>query len=152
MVDFEGYKTWGPSLSVIGNLGDLAPNFAEACTCKLCLDESSNCHQWMRDFANGNGENDTADEKRNNLLLPPRVLGYCLHKKFWAQFHVRTVKDIETPHSEEWSEGVVFPEESENIKQDLRTLIEQHGKPISHMIGDPVAGKGCGLVVLLHGK
>ena len=37
-------------------------------------------------------------------------------------------------------------------KQDLRTLIEQHGKPNPHIIGDPIAGKGCGLVVLLHGE
>ena len=152
MVDFEGYRRYGPNTSIVGSLGDLTPQSAEPCKCKLCFNERSNCNQWMRDFADKDGENDTADEKQNNLLLPARALGYCLRKKIWAQFHVRTVKDINPPSSDEWSERLVFPEDLETVKQDLKTLIEQHGKPVSDMVGDPVPEKGCGLVVLLHGK
>lgn len=149
MIDFTAYKRYGPSTGAAGNL---SPIPYMVCKCRLCFGEGSTCDQWLRDFAIEDGNNDSADEGQNSLLLPARVLGYCLHDKVWAQFHVTKVEDVQTSISDEFSNKLVFPEDSETAKQDLKILIEQHGKPNPHTIGDPIAGKGCGLVVLLHGK
>ena len=149
IIDITAYKRYGPGTAFIGNL---SPQSIVPCRCKLCFDEKSNPNQWMRDFARKDGEDDSENEKKNYLLLPGRALGYCLHNKIWAQFDVRKVKPIESPSSMEFSQRLIFPEDSKTVKEDLKTLIEQHGKPNSDMVGDPIAGKGCGLVILLHGK
>ena len=149
MIDFTAYDRYGPSNVAVGNL---SPIRYLNCKCRLCFGEGSTCDEWLRDFAIEEGNNESGDEPENGLLLPARVLGYCLHDKTWAQLHVRKVRDVQSPSSDEYSDKLVFPEDSETAKQDLRNLIEQHGKPNSHMIRDPVPGKGCGLVVLLHGE
>ena len=150
MIDFEAYKTYGPSAGAA--VGQLSPRLVVPCKCKLCFDETTNSKQWMQDFGKKGAEDDTDEEKDNYLLLPARALGYCLHRKIWAQFHVTGVEDIATPSSDTFSKKLVFPESLETVKNDLKTLIEQHGKPIEHYVGDPIAKKGCGLVVLLHGE
>ena len=149
MIDFPAYKSYGPSTRA---LGSMSPIHYMVCKCRLCFGGGSTCHEWLRKFAIEDGNNKSGDETKNDLLLPARALGYCLHDKTWAQFHVRKVRDVQAPSSDEYSNDLVFPEDSETAKQDLRILIEQHGKPNTHMIRDPIAGKGCGLVVLLHGE
>ncbi len=150
MVDFAAYKMYGPSAG--SAVGDLLPRLVVPCTCKLCFVERTNCNQWMQDFGKKDGNDDTAEEKENYLLVPARALGYCLHRKIWAQFHVRRVNHINIPSSDAFSKELIFHETLKAAKEDLKTLIEQHGKPVEHMFGDPIAGKGCGLVVLLHGE
>ena len=150
MVDFAAYKIYGPSPG--SAVGDSSPRPTVPCKCKLCFDERTNCNQWMQDFGKKDGKDDTAEEKENYWLVPARALGYSLHRKIWAQFHVRRVKHINTPSSETFFKELIFPETLKKAKEDLKTLIEQHGKPVEQKVGDPIAGKGCGLVVLLHGE
>lgn len=149
MIDFTAFRRFGPGIAFVGNI---SPQTIAICRCKLCFDEKSNPIQWMRDFAEKDGEHDSQDQKMNYVLLPARALGYCLRNKIWAQFDVTKVKGIESPSSKEFSEKLIFPEDSKTVKEDLKILVEQHGKPNDYMIGDPIAGKGCGLVILLHGK
>ncbi|KAL8933989.1 MAG: hypothetical protein Q9211_005468 [Gyalolechia sp. 1 TL-2023] len=131
-------------------VGSLRPMDA-ACKCRLCFDQSSNCTQWMRRFATKDTGHDSADEDRNYLLLPARLLGYCLNAKVWAQFHVNRIGGIETVDVDQMMQKLIFDEESEGVKEDLKILIEQHGATESDLIVDPVKGKGAGLVILLHG-
>ncbi|KAL8750215.1 MAG: hypothetical protein Q9199_007215 [Rusavskia elegans] len=148
MIDFAAYKQYSPDGG--GALGSLHPKEGAACKCQLCLDNTSNCGQWMHRFANEDMGNSSADEDVNYLLLPARLLGYCFNNKVWAQFHVNRVQAIKIPVAETEMKKLIFPEESD-IKEDLKILIEQHGSTILPMIVDPIEGKGAGLVVLLHG-
>ncbi|KAL9023383.1 MAG: hypothetical protein Q9196_007236, partial [Gyalolechia fulgens] len=149
MIDFTAYARYSPS--GVCAVGSLRPMDA-ACTGRLCFDQSSNCTQWMRRFAAKDTGHDSADEDRNYLLLPARLLGYCLNAKVWAQFHVNPIGGIETVDVDQMMQKLIFDEESEGVKEDLKILIEQHGATESDLIVDPVKGKGAGLVILLHGK
>ncbi|KAL8720213.1 MAG: hypothetical protein Q9181_007947 [Wetmoreana brouardii] len=150
MIDFTAYNRYSPSGSG-GAIGSLYPTRITACKCQLCFDEESNCVQWMRRFAEDAAGNDPANEDSNYLLLPARLLGYCFNIKAWAQFHLNRVGPIETPNADKLMQKLIFPEESEGVKEDLKNLIEQHGSTKLPLIVDPVEGKGAGLVVLLHG-
>ncbi|KAL8702463.1 MAG: hypothetical protein Q9201_004368 [Fulgogasparrea decipioides] len=117
----------------------------------LCFDEESNCAQWMRRFAENDAGNHSSHEDSNYLLLPARLLGYCFNIKAWAQVHMNRVRPIEPPDADKLMQKLIFPTESEGVKEDLKILIEQHGSTKLPLIVDPVEGKGAGLVVLLHG-
>ena len=148
MIDFAGFERY--ALDPIGVIGKLSPLRISGCKCKLCFDESGNYNEWMSNFAKPDGREQGEDW--NYSLLPARVLGYCLETKVWAQFHVGRIKDIDPPNSDEILKRLIFPEESEGVKEDLRTLIEQHGSIMTPLIADPIEGKGSGLTILLHGK
>ena len=148
MIDFTGFERYAPD--PIGVIGKLQPLRILACKCKLCFGENGNFSEWMSSFTKTDGIEE--DNNRNYSLLPARALGYCLNSKFWAQFHVGRIKHVESPKSNEIFEKLVFPEESEGIKEDLKTLIEQHGSTKTPIITDPIAGKGSGLTLLFHGK
>lgn len=148
MIDFAGFERYAPD--PVGVIGKLHPLRILGCKCKLCFDESGNLSEWMNNFGKMDGREQ--DENRNYSLLPARALGYCLGTKVWAQFHIGRIKDIETPNSDDILKRLIFPEESEGVKEDLKTLIEQHGSITTPLIADPIAGKGSGLTILLHGK
>jgi hypothetical protein len=154
MIDFAAFEEYGPGCAEVGNLKPLK---LDVCNCALCLDEGRQCKEWIQHFnMNDNSEigNDSCNaekRKQNYLLLPPRVLGYCLNSKIWGQFQVQRITDIEPPSPEDFDNKLVFPDDSEDVKQDLKTLVVQHGSTEGHTVADPIAGKGCGLVILLHG-
>ena len=147
MIDFAGFERYTPD--PIGVIGKLRPQRMLGCKCKLCFDDSGSS-EWMSKFAKTDGREQ--DGNRNYSLLPARALGYCLGTKAWAQFHIERIKDIESPNSDDILKRLIFPEESAGVKEDLRTLIAQHGSIMTPLIADPIAGKGNGLTVLLHGK
>ncbi|KAL8908079.1 MAG: hypothetical protein Q9171_005597 [Xanthocarpia ochracea] len=149
MIDFAAYKQYSPGGG--GALGSLEPEEDAACKCQLCLDSTSNFSQWMRRFANEDMGNSSADDDINYFFLPARLLGYCFNTKIWAQFHVNRVKAINISNAKKEMEKLKFPEELDSVKEDLRILIQLHGKTELPMIVDPIEGKGAGLVVLLHG-
>ncbi|KAL8846050.1 MAG: hypothetical protein Q9221_008831, partial [Calogaya cf. arnoldii] len=149
MIDFAAYQQYSPGGS--SALGSLEPVGGPACKCQLCLDDRSNWSHWIGRFAIEDKGESSADEDTNYLLLPARLLGYCFGTKVWAQFHVNRVQAIEKPDAGTEMKKLIFPEESEEVKEDLRILIEQHGNTKLPMIVDPIEGKGAGLVVLLHG-
>ena len=148
MIDFAGFERYAPD--PIGVIGKLHPLRILGCKCKLCFDESGNFSEWMNNFGKMDGREQ--DENRYYSLLPAQALGYCLGTKVWAQFHIRRIKDIESPKSDDILKRLIFPEESEGVKEDLKTLIEQHGSITTPLVADPIPGKGSGLTILLHGK
>ena len=81
MIDFTAYENYGPSN---GAVGSLSPIRYIVCKCRLCFGEGNTCNEWLRDFAIEDGNKKLRDETKNGLLLPARVLGYCLHDKTWA--------------------------------------------------------------------
>lgn len=78
------------------------------------------------------------------LLCPARVRGFALTEKQWGFFLVDNIRDIA------WSESVFQNLELEpKVKKKVQALVEIHYD--NNTFDDIIAGKGKGLVLLLHG-
>jgi hypothetical protein len=91
-------------------------------------------------------------DDEDKLLLPPHVHGFVLHTRRWARFNVELVQDVMYTDG---FDSLVLPERHKDI---VRALVTNHSRvpgSVSSMRGehsmDLVAGKGAGLVILLHG-
>jgi len=84
-------------------------------------------------------------------LLPSRVIGFALKAMEWAQFLVRDISDIDYNRKEDvWDNLQMVGNKS---KPTLKALVENHTSSTrKQRIKDLVAGKGAGLVILLHGE
>ena len=92
-------------------------------------------------------------EDEQYLLCPPRVLGYILQDKQWAQLQVTHLKDI--PHNDTedaWSSRLKLA--NKETKDLLFDLVRTHTTPAKGLrdkydaleVDDIVPGKGKGLV------
>ncbi|KAK7947808.1 aaa family atpase [Apiospora aurea] len=156
MVDFESYFRYGPN---DGRNGALIPNDQSPnCACADC----SNNVDLARRFRVGFDETAEAAEwdEEQYLICPPRVLGYTLRKKQWAQLQVDNIKAI--AHDEKydaWHSRLKLA--NEEHKKMLFDLVRSHsgeskddededeGNKLE--VDDIVPGKGKGLVILLYG-
>lgn len=79
------------------------------------------------------------------LLCPAKIRGFALGEKRWAFFLVDEVKDIN------WSD-IAFTqlEIDPDTKSKIQALVECHYT--ENNLGDFIAKKGKGLVLLLHGR
>lgn len=155
MVDFQSYFQYADK---VGRLGDLKPSGTEdnECGCPDCRD-----NQALNDMMKFNFDKATRDSKFEDLqyqMCPPRVLGYVIERKMWAQLAVDTVQEAPRDRA-----NATFDEKlklDKKFKDLLRSLVMNHeaGKEVSEDghkskgIEDVVQGKGDGLVILLHGK
>jgi ATP-dependent Lon protease len=85
------------------------------------------------------------------MLCAPRVLGYVLKDKQWAQLAVTKLSDVEKEDAKAVLNTLhlVGRENGISKKNLLMALVRNHGKV---MVKDIVAGKGEGLVFLLYGE
>jgi hypothetical protein len=87
-------------------------------------------------------------------LLPPRLLGYDLKTKSWAQFDVSGIQEPDWSKAEADWETLVLERE---VKRTIKTLVCNHSQKDANWakgrspIRDPVDEKGRGFVILLHG-
>jgi hypothetical protein len=154
MVDFESYITYGPGIVTIGSLRPMTTS--DPCSCSYCVTPDQ--RRW-RDNFNKKPENGqfVADDLEDYQLLPPRVLGYALNERAWAQLSVERVKDCRDHKLElTYNNELIFPEgRNDPSKGHLKNLVEYHarreGTSKGNMLMDSVKGKGMGLVILLHG-
>jgi len=95
------------------------------------------------------------------MICPPRVRGYALNKKIWAQLKVDNLEVIEEKKNPvPFNEKLVLREDdNRDYKAMIRSLVEHHVKQgfkkeegIPGQLQDFVPNKGEGLVILLHGK
>lgn len=89
-----------------------------------------------------------SDLKRDTLTLllcPQQVHGYCFREKIWKSFNVTQLKPVGF-RKNAWNR-LVLDEEYKDIVQAM--VASYVGKTAD--LGDLVAGKGQGLVALLHG-
>jgi hypothetical protein len=143
-IDFAAYQKSGP---VLTRAGRLAPLLHSVCPCSLCLDQKRK--NWIKSFGKVPQEEAPQQQVEDYRLLPARLLGYDFTTKIWGQFYVNRVKDDVRPDQNSF-DRLIFPRGSKAAKEELKTLVMYHGKYKSP-IEDPVAGKGQGLVILLHG-
>lgn len=150
MVDFQSYFEYGRRDAL---LGDKSPEWGPLeCQCPACQgnDDLMALYRIRFDRANPDGRN---WEPEQYLLCPPRVFGYVLREKQWAQLQVDCLKDIVLDNSTSWSEGLKLAQE--RTKNFIYDLVTGHGKPTDGDDGlevqDIVERKGKGLVILLYG-
>ena len=88
MADFESYFRYGPS---VARVGSLRPNDDSAeCECLECRGNEKLKAMYRSRFDKKANQKDWEEEQY--LLCPPRVLGYILHDKQWAQLQVTSLK------------------------------------------------------------
>ncbi|KAJ5776441.1 uncharacterized protein N7511_001452 [Penicillium nucicola] len=152
MVDFESYFEYGRPDAIIGELF-LDKNSGE-CECSTCQSNSGLNDLYRTKFDNADKDGLGWSEEQY-LLCPPRVFGYILREKQWAQLQVD--KLFEIPRDKEnssWSTGLKLA--SETTKKMILDLVTGHGKATEGMndgleVEDLVERKGKGLVILLYG-
>ena len=94
------------------------------------------------------------------MLCPPRVLGYILGEKQWAQLQVTSVKEIPSKDPKDaWNTRLQLADDNKT-KDMLFDLVQSHistakqkaeSEEIGLEVDDIIPGKGKGLVILLYG-
>ena len=152
MVDFESYFNFGPKSATIGDR-IVYPDSREC----QCLDCQGNT-VWESVYRNRFDKDPHQEEweEEQFMLCPPRVLGYILSDKQWAQLRVEGLKDIpEKGDGRSWDR--VKLADGNKTKDMILSLVNGHGTSNSTdddnglMVDDIVAKKGKGLVILLYG-
>ncbi|KLU82438.1 AAA family ATPase [Magnaporthiopsis poae ATCC 64411] len=80
------------------------------------------------------------------LIASPVVLGFSFAEKFWLEFTVSGIKDIQW--NESAYESLVLEPKTKDI---VKALVESHKYHAAESIDDVIVGKGKGLVAVLHG-
>ncbi|KAA8900259.1 hypothetical protein FN846DRAFT_959205 [Sphaerosporella brunnea] len=108
-------------------------------------EKSMNVELFEKDEDAAKKELELTDE--DYLIASPVVLGWAFNEKLWLEFPVQTVEDI--AWNDKAFESLVLPDDQKAI---VRALVESHtASSGSNTIDDIVAGKGRGLVSVLHG-
>jgi len=152
MVDFESYFRYGLDIAKIGDT-QVADDFYE-CHCPDCASNKAQKNLFKPDYDNKTGMPNEKWEDLQLMLCPPRVLGYVLKDKQWAQLAVENLSDIK---QEEYSKVLeqlhlsgTGKDGGKKKKELLFGLVQNHGIG-ERELQDLVAEKGKGLVFLLYG-
>ncbi|KAJ5928277.1 P-loop containing nucleoside triphosphate hydrolase protein [Penicillium verhagenii] len=155
MVDYLSYFEYGNSNARNGTLDRswLDP----PCTCSDCRSNDELATKY-REYFDSKPQNRKLDDEQY-LLFPPRVLGYILKEKQWAQLQVSLIKDIpKNDPNDAWSSRLRLADD--DTKSLLYDLVKSHtslgsqsedSKQKRLEVDDIIPGKGKGLVILLYG-
>lgn len=154
MVDFESYFRYGPT---VPRVGPLVPNYEVAeCDCQECRENQGLLAIYRKRFDEEANQRDSWEEEQY-MLCPPRVLGYVLREKQWAQLQVTSLQSIpKADPNNSWSSRLKLAD-GEETKNMILDLVKGHGTagPTPGKddleVDDIVAEKGKGLVILLYG-
>lgn len=155
MVDYASFYQYGSSNGRNGYLS--RGETSSECACSDCQDNEALAKRYRTRFDKRPNNQDWEDEQY--LLCPPRVLGYVLADKQWAQLQVTNLKVIAENNDEEaWSSRLILADEdTKNLLFDLvrcHVSSEAQGNDDKKLLSvdDIVPGKGKGLVILLYGN
>jgi hypothetical protein len=157
MIDFESYYKYGPEVAPVGEL--MPFGYDSDCDCSVCRgnDELKALFKWNYDDPSNLT---TQWEDLQLMLCPPRVLGYILGEKQWAQLDIGKVIEIPEvlPDDPFDSQLQLAGEEGgKDTKDLLKGLVRNHGLGVlkggsqGSEVQDIVPDKGKGLVILLYG-
>ncbi|KAJ5817755.1 P-loop containing nucleoside triphosphate hydrolase protein [Penicillium robsamsonii] len=152
MVDYLSYFEYGNSNARNGGLE--RSSMDPPCVCFDCRNNQELATNYRDYFDHIEEQNKLDDEQY--LLCPPRVLGYILKEKQWAQLQVTLIKDIPKVDPEDaWSSRLQL---ADGMTKDLLfDLVQSHTSSASRTeehgleVDDIIPGKGKGLVILLYG-
>ncbi|KAJ5902309.1 P-loop containing nucleoside triphosphate hydrolase protein [Penicillium taxi] len=155
IVDYLSYFEYGSSNA---RNGGLEPSLMDPpCACSDCRNNEELATKYRESF-DYNPQKKILDEEQY-LLFPPRVLGYILKEKEWAQLQVTLIKDIpKNNFSDAWHSRLQLADDG--TKSLLYDLVKSHTSSVSQSasqgergleVDDIIPGKGKGLVILLYG-
>jgi hypothetical protein len=149
MVDFESYYQYGPQKVLIGDISIGA--LWDECSCTQCSNNTALAAAYCRKFDEITGSEPGEWEDLQYMLCPPRVLGYILNDKQWAQLEVDKLERVSADRDAFKSKLHLKGDASltgEETKDLLMNLVTTHGQD---QVADLVENKGKGLVILLYG-
>ncbi len=153
MVDFESYFRYGPSVARVGSLIPDREN--PECGCIDCRENEGLTAAYRTRFDEKERQKDKWEDEQY-MLCPPRVLGYILVDKQWAQLQVSLVQSIpEKDPNDSWSTRLKLAD-GEKTKNMILDLVKGHGtsdppRDDGLEVDDIISKKGKGLVILLYG-
>ncbi|KAI9644987.1 hypothetical protein NHQ30_007022 [Ciborinia camelliae] len=155
MIDFESYFRYGPAF---GRIGSLTPQSdLDECGCHACRTNDPLREKFRTRFDEEANQRDNWHDEQY-MLCPPRVLGYILRDKQWAQLQVTALRNIpRLGFRNSWSERLKLAD-GEVTKNIILDLVSSHGTKTEGdennrlEVDDIVANKGKGLVILLYGE
>ncbi|KAK3399130.1 hypothetical protein B0T20DRAFT_497259 [Sordaria brevicollis] len=164
MVDFLSYFQYGPSTRRLGGLESKTQTWMD-CACSDCAKNPELITKFRMHFDKLNIQRQEKWEEEQYLICPPRVLGYILKDKQWAQLQVTNLTEI--PHKgndndDIWNTRLQLADDkkrSGNTKSLLFDLVRSHISSSTDdrkgnrglEVNDIVPGKGKGLIILLYG-
>lgn len=129
---------------------DFSEDGNDTCTCGTCSSNERLKHSQKMHYDGAKPGDEWEDTQF--LICPPRVLGYHLKGKKWVELDVDKVAKIAKIKDRSSFQSL-------ELKQSQKSLIEQlvsgHATGAAgkdRAMKDLTAGKGNGLVILLHGK
>jgi len=153
MVDFESYFLYGPP---VAHNGSLKPNTQTAeCVCIDCRENNELMAMYRTRFDDAKTQKGRWEDEQY-MLCPPRVLGYVLRDKQWAQLQATLVQPIPLRDPDDtWSKRLKLAD-GEKTKNMILELVTGHGTSADGehddlQVDDIIARKGKGLVILLYG-
>ncbi|KAI0011874.1 hypothetical protein F4779DRAFT_635471 [Xylariaceae sp. FL0662B] len=157
MVDYSSYFVYGPTHPRNGPLWPSHDN--PECRCSDCQNNNGLTEQYRTRFDSKDYQKKKIWEDEQYMLCPPRVLGYILREKQWAQLQVTSLHEI--PRGDQrnaWDSRLQLAEEE--TKTLLFNLVQSHISTTKTTdnttenrleVSDIIPHKGKGLVILLYG-
>ncbi|KAF8828469.1 hypothetical protein HHX47_DHR3000174 [Lentinula edodes] len=148
MVDFESYYKHGLATAQIADF-NISEETTE-CKCPNCTSNTTLQNIFRVRYDGATGDQSEEWEEEQIMLCPPRLLGYVLREKKWAQLDVNSV--LVSKHGEVnafWDKLILAGEDGgKETKAMLHGLIKNHGNSESgdgktgYHLNDIVAEKG----------
>lgn len=156
MIDFLSYNRYGPAVTLLGALAstDDEPD----CNCEECRQNDELTKLTRKHYDKATGEqSDGGWTAEQFMLCPPRVLGYVLREKQWAQLQVNQVSKGSSENKDAYFKKLILPGRKSGLKtkQMLMNLVQNHavaGGKDDDQVDDIIEDKGKGLVILLYGE
>lgn len=117
MVDFESYSRVGSSVAYVGSL---SPADSPECKCIDCRENLALRASFRTNFDQEMCQNGGWEDEQY-MLCPPRVLGYILREKYWAQLQVSVLRSIpEKDPDDSWSTRLKLADDGRDQGYDHR--------------------------------
>ncbi|EXJ83924.1 hypothetical protein A1O1_07553 [Capronia coronata CBS 617.96] len=155
MVDFESYYKYGLAEALIGDLA--LGDDTDECQCSDCMNNDALRRTYRVYYDNKTGDEGEQWEAEQTMLCPPRLLGYVLRDKQWAQLDVNGIIGLPEGGDDDafWEKLKLAGEDGGmETKKLLHGLVKNHGISETgggYQLNDIVPEKGKGLVILLYG-
>ncbi|RTE84375.1 hypothetical protein BHE90_001007 [Fusarium euwallaceae] len=172
MVDYESYFQYG---GADGRNGPLkSSGVGVGCACSDCTANKGLAARYRTHFDDPEVANKKEWEDEQYLICPPRVLGYILQEKQWAQLQVTSLKrPADEGNESAWFSRLKLADDIEDsrrkrggkegdnsTKKLLLDLVSSHSSTTLDNddddeekleVNDIIPGKGKGLIILLYG-
>ncbi|KAK3340861.1 hypothetical protein B0H65DRAFT_578914 [Neurospora tetraspora] len=162
MVDYLSYFQYGSSTKRLGGLESKTQTWMD-CACSDCAKNPELNTKFRMHFDKLNIQLKKDWEEEQYLICPPRVLGYILKDKQWAQLQVTNLTEIPPSDNDNpWNTRLQLADDKKKCGTTKSLLFDLVRSHISSSTGDRnadrglevndiVPGKGKGLIILLYG-